>query len=257
MEVAIVAGSLVLLSYLLLVLPTQWVRIHRVKYPIGAGLRFVQLSDLHVERLRVSPRRLRLLLQPLQPDVIVLTGDYTQYSRCLGKAEQYLQAISGLGAPVYAVLGNHDYRLGPDLRSLLSRMEKHGITVLTNASVLVADRCRLVGIDDLDTGRPDVERAFARVDAKDTVVVITHNPNMTIKLQGYAYDYLMCGHFHGMQIKVPFRFLFRKKGELMRRGIYEGLHRDSDGVFYISRGLGQAGVNVRFGVRSEVTVHEL
>jgi uncharacterized protein len=46
-------------------------------------------------------------------------------------------------------------------------------------------------------------------------------------------------------------------GELPRRGIYKGLHESEQGTYYISKGIGQTGVNARLLVRSEVTVHEL
>lgn len=242
--------------YVLLVLPTQWVRVHRVEHPLGIGRRFVQLSDLHVERLRVGPERLGRLLRRLQPDAVVLTGDYTEYSRHLDKVERYMRTVSDLGVPMYAVLGNHDYRLGREVPKLIDVLERSGAAVLTNRSVSLADGCRLVGVDDLEAGRPDISQAFRDVQPDDAVIVLTHNPNMTLQLRG-RYDYLMCGDFHGMQVKLPFRFLLRAKGELMRRGIYEGLHRDGRGTFYISRGLGQVRWNVRMGVRSEVTVHEL
>ncbi|MNG32809.1 hypothetical protein D3C84_1189070 [compost metagenome] len=73
----------------------------------------------------------------------------------------------------------------------------------------------------------------------------------------YAYHYLVAGHFHGMQFNVPFLFRYINKGRLAAAGIYKGLHRSKQGPYYISKGVGQAGPNARFLVRSEVTLHEL
>lgn len=134
--------------YFLLIFPTQWLKVERVRYSCGIGIRVLQISDLHVEKLRISPERLTRLIQKEVPDYIFLTGDFTQKSRHLSKVQRYAQAIVNPGFPVFAVLGNHDHRLNfTAFNQLIRILESAGIKVLINRSTLV-DNFQIVGIDD-------------------------------------------------------------------------------------------------------------
>ncbi|MCZ8521257.1 MULTISPECIES: metallophosphoesterase [Paenibacillus] len=242
--------------YLLLIFPTQWLKVERVRCPCGLGIRVLQISDLHVERLRISPARLTRLIRKEAPNYIVLTGDYTQKPRHLRKVQRYAQAIAKPGVPVFAVLGNHDHRLNPAALSQLIRiLESAGIKVLTNQSTVI-DHFQIVGIDDLSSKHSKVDTAFEDVDPSRPILVLTHDPNLVLHIHR-KYTYFMAGHFHGMQFNVPLLFPFLGKGKLVTEGIYKGLHSGSHGKFYISKGIGQAGINARFLIRSEVTLHEL
>ncbi|MFV0340694.1 MAG: metallophosphoesterase [Parachlamydiaceae bacterium] len=75
-------------------------------------LKILQLSDLHFGPF-ASDRLVRKILQKtdeLQPDLIVLTGDFLCYGKMhdRSKIASFLKALrASLG--VYAILGNHDY----------------------------------------------------------------------------------------------------------------------------------------------------
>lgn len=255
LEIMILAVLVIAAAYCVFILPAQWVKVERIRHPIGAGCRIVQISDLHAERNWVSPERLRALAEREKPDYIFLTGDYTQRVRYLDLVDRYLEEILNIGVPVYAVLGNHDYRLKEDVDQLIERFRRRGIPLLRNEWVRLKE-FTLVGIDDFVSRQARVKWAFEGVGEDEKVVVITHDPNVTLRIFR-NYDYLMCGHLHGKQFRIPFLYFFKRKGPLARKGIYKGLHRNRWGVFYISKGLGQSHVNARFGVRSEITVHEL
>ncbi len=250
-------GLLAAVGYATMILPTQWVKIERIHRPLGLGRTFVQISDLHVERLRVGPNRLRKLVAREQPDYILLTGDYTEKVDHVTKVAIYLRELRKVGVPIYAVFGNHDYRLQEQVASLFDAFAFYHIPVLRNTSLaFAADGFTLVGIDDWDNGLSDPEKAMYNVPKDHKVIIITHNPNVTMQME-QSYDYLMCGHFHGRQFRIPFLFWLKRKGPLARSGIYQGMHRDKRGVFYISKGIGQAELNARLLIRSELTVHEL
>ncbi|MFC0213687.1 metallophosphoesterase [Paenibacillus chartarius] len=242
--------------YFLLILPTQWLKVERVRYACGLGTRVLQISDLHVEKLRISAERLTRLIQEEAPDYIVLTGDFTQKSRYLSKVQQYAQAIAKPGIPVYAVLGNHDHRLHLSaLKQLIRILENAGINVLINQSIAL-DTFQIVGVDDFGSKKSEVEAAFENAAPNKPILVLTHDPNLIPCIQ-HKYTYLMAGHFHGKQFNVPLLFRLLNKGRLAAAGIYKGMHSGTYGRFYISKGIGQAGINARFLVRSEVTLHEL
>jgi len=81
-----------------------------------AGLRVVAISDLHVGGPHMSLARLAGVVaraNELEPDVIVLLGDFVSTARFGGSPDVTAigGALGGLCARlgVYAVLGNHDW----------------------------------------------------------------------------------------------------------------------------------------------------
>lgn len=244
------------LLYIAFIFPTRWLKIERVRHPLGSGVRILQISDLHVDKLRISREKLQEAIHRTKPDYILLTGDYTFKGSCLSVLDRYIEMIAEAGVPVYAVLGNHDYNF-PGLYRLIGMMERHGVTVLRNESLELPEFI-LVGIDNYGTGHSRIEEAYRNVDGsgKKPVIVMTHDPNIVPVLHK-PFDYLMSGHLHGKQMNVPFFFSFVPKGPLPAQGIYKGLNQCPYGTYYISKGIGQAGINARFMVRSEITLHEI
>jgi predicted MPP superfamily phosphohydrolase len=57
-EVTVVVILLIIAYYFFLILPTQWLKIERIHYPCGLGIRVLQISDIHVEKLRIRHKRL-------------------------------------------------------------------------------------------------------------------------------------------------------------------------------------------------------
>lgn len=245
---------LILVVYMLLILPTQWLKIERIHYPLDLHLKILQISDLHVERLRISPTKIAAIIHDEKPNLICITGDFTKQRRSLIKLEKYLRAMTISNVPIYCVLGNHDYQQ-KNVMDVINLLRKYGLHVLRNESVHVG-QIELIGIDDYDSGKSDIEKSYQNVDLTRPKVVITHDPNIVLELNK-PYDYLMAGHLHGKQFNLPFLFKLKDAGKLPRTGIYKGLHATRYGAYYISKGIGQTGINARFLVRSEVTMHDL
>ncbi|MDF2926666.1 MAG: metallophosphoesterase [Paenibacillaceae bacterium] len=242
-------------GYGLLIVPTQWLKVEQVNHSLGLHKRIVQISDLHVEKLRISPERLERTVREARPDYIFISGDFTRNVRYLPRLNPYLKSLTSIGVPVYAVLGNHDYKLKAAIGLLLDLLRSYGVRVLRNEAVRL-DTFWLAGIDDFGTGHSKAQRALPSVRAEERIVVLTHDPNVVPHIRR-RFDYLMSGHLHGKQFNIPFFFKLKSKGELPSKGIYKGFHRCPQGPFYISKGIGQAGINARLFVRSEITVHHL
>ncbi|GKU75816.1 metallophosphoesterase [Paenibacillus sp. L3-i20] len=253
-EIILILVIGVISLYVLFIFPTQWLKVEKVHYPLGIGARILQISDLHVNMLRISPYKLKSTIEKIKPDYIFLTGDYTYKNKYLPKLERYIKEISSCNVPIYAVLGNHDHQL-PSLKRLSHIFKSYNVVLLCNDSIELPT-FELVGIDNYGTGHSQVQKAFRKVTERKPVIIITHDPELLLTLSR-SYSYLLGGHLHGKQFNVPFVFSIRRKGKLASQGIYKGFHKGSKGAFYISKGIGQAGVNARFMVRSEVTVHEL
>lgn len=248
---------LALLSlYLLFILPTQWLKIERIKLPLGLQRKLLQISDLHVERLRISPAQIQRLISSEQPDLIVLTGDFLDTPQALFKLKRYLRVLSPTQTriPCFAVLGNHDYML-PNIQPLVDLLGYYEIRVLRNEALDLGDFI-LLGIDDYDTRHHNPEQAYQYCPPEKKRIVLQHDPNY-ILVNTHLFDYLLSGHLHGKQFNIPFLFHLKDMGPLPRLGIYKGLQYAAQGPYYISKGVGQSGINARLFVRSEVTVHEI
>lgn len=76
-------------------------------------------------------------------------------------------------------------------------------------------------------------------------------------MKDVPYDYLLSGHLHGGQIHWPKPYHLVKTRKIVRFNMIKGLHEFEGKSFNISEGLGQTGVNIRFGSRPEITLHHL
>ncbi|GCL70760.1 hypothetical protein PN4B1_06620 [Paenibacillus naphthalenovorans] len=168
--------------------------------------------------------------------------------------KRYLNVFQASGIPAFGVLGNHDYQQRK-VSKLIKLLQQSGIHLLRNESVRLPG-FELIGIDDYDSGKSRIGESFHGTNTGRPRIVITHDPNIVLEMRE-RFDYLMAGHLHGKQLNIPSFYRLRPMGKLPAMGIYKGLHRGPYGTYYISKGMGQTGVNARFLVRSEVTLHFL
>ena len=229
------------------------------------GFRIVQLSDIHHSpflseaEIAEAARRANYL----QPDLVVLTGDYVSHSR------EYIpgcaRALGLLRAPhgVHAILGNHDH--WTDGPMMAAALRDHGINVLVNESVRIerdGAHIRLAGIDDLLVGRDDLDAALADTSRTETRILLAHNPAIIRKAARAGVDLMLSGHTHGGQIN--WRMLVGREdrpiGRWLRRPsrrMMRGYARFGDTQLYVNRGLGTVVVPLRYGCSPEITVLEL
>jgi predicted MPP superfamily phosphohydrolase len=242
------------LFVLSLYLFTIFLRVDRIQLPLGLDVRILQISDLHMERNRIHPTRLLKLIKKTQPDLIVFTGDYCDSEKGLTRLETYLKHFSTLTVPMYAVIGNHDYF--HDVDAVVDTLKSCGILVLRNEAITYKG-VTFIGIDDFCTSHHDYKKIKAYFENKtEKIVILTHDPNIILDIP-YAFSYMLTGHFHAKQFRVPFLFRLFPMGKLPTMGIWQGLHTTKKGALYINRGIGQSGINARFLVCSEVAVHDI
>ncbi len=223
-------------------------------------LRIAQISDLHHGPYTGDSEIGRAVesVAALNPDVIVLTGDFiTQSSRkqVVRHIEPCARLLSRLHAPlgVYAVLGNHDYLVDADL--VAEALHAQGIQMLRNRSVALereGARLWLAGIDDVLEGTPRLDLARQQAPKDDAVILLAHEPDYADFSAQYSIDLQLSGHSHGGQIHVPhLQSLWLPP--LARK--YPGGHYHIRSLqLYTNRGIGVIGVPVRFDCPPEVTL---
>jgi len=196
-----------------------------------------------------------------KPDLLIITGDLADRPSDLDRFIRWLRVLEP-GIPVYITLGNHDYicfRKDPAARDkLLSSLSSMGVHVLVNQCALFEKdgiRVAISGLDDYRHGSRDFSEAFGCCDRADFRITAAHNPETALIVPPGKTDLMLCGHFHGGQIWMPFHLEYRilRSEKTCRMGYRKGLNVINDIPVYISRGLGNVVIPFRLGSRPEIT----
>jgi len=233
------------------------------------GLKIVHLSDIHINRLYISPRKLIASLNQINPDIVIMTGDYIEKQTNIPKFTNLLKEITNL-YPVYLSLGNHDHKTlkhnKKNIATFIKTVQDTGATVLLNSNIKIEknnNSYNIIGIDDLKHGNPDLKKAFHGImpsfNSGCINIAFSHNPDIVLSLPKEKVDYFLCGHFHGGQIWMPFNLEFRimRREKLSKMGYTRGLHKFNGINMYINRGLGNVTLPLRFLSIPEIAVIQL
>jgi len=232
------------------------------------GFTIAQISDFHYSELCAIPiRRAVEMLKKLQPDMVVLTGDfvtvpmlsnYLHKKQAAESAEPCAGILSALHprAGMFAVLGNHD--VDSDHGWITEIIESKGIPVLRNRSLAIEKdgaRFWLAGVDDALVGRPDLKLALHDVPTGEMVVLLAHEPDFADETARHPVDLQLSGHSHGGQIWLPVVGApwLPPLGRLYPRG----LRKIRDLTLYTNIGLGTIRLPVRLNCPPEITMLRL
>lgn len=219
-------------------------------------LRVAVASDLHLGTIVGKRHLMRLVEQMdmLRPDVILLPGDVLDDSLEPFVRNNMAETMKQLKAPlgVFGVLGNHEY-FGGHIEDYIKRMEKIGIRVLRDESVLVADSFYLVGRKDkaaesfTSEGRLPLSQLVSSLDRTIPILVMDHQPHQRLdEAAASGIDLLVSGHTHRGQM-APNHMITRRIFELdwgyARKGTMHAI---------VSSGFGSWGPPIRIGSRSEI-----
>jgi len=230
----------------------------------GAPGGIVFIADPHVrpENLEHTREVIRVI-NTLHPSLVLIGGDFSYH-----KGENLsLQSVwKEIDAPVYAILGNHDYRAGIDgggvegrlswLKELFLRsndydagflysdypdpdhaqaitavLEQNGVTVLRNQyKELEIDgkHLVLVGVDDIWAQRADPPYV---PDSGGYVIYLVHEPAWRA---GWNADLILSGHTHGAQYRYPPEWVIEYLNSIQIRG----LSWKGNIPLYVTRGTG-------------------
>lgn len=213
-----------------------------------SGLRIVQLSDIHYS-LYLPPataERAVELANRLQPDIIALTGDFVTATR------QFIEPVADLLAQlrarlgVFAVLGNHDFRV--DAAMVSRALARRRIRVLRNTHRRLqvgGARITIAGIDDARQ-RPDLAAALGARHASGFTLLLAHSPASLSDAAASGVDLVLSGHTHGGQIN------FGIAAPFYDRHFPSGFLQSGQTCMYVSRGLGKVILPWRVGCPPEI-----
>jgi hypothetical protein len=232
-----------------------------------AGLRIVQISDLHVgnglEEERLSDLVARI--NAMEPDVVAITGDiFDNDPACVPDATVRLGALRArLG--VFAVLGNHDTYTGSELVADALAANAPGIRLLRGeiARLPIDPPVYLAGVDDpgrdwtaKDLQLAALERLAAKRPDDGPVVLLVHRPEVIHQASRLCFPLVLSGHTHGGQIALPLPGGHINPARMVT-GYTRGLFHEGASVLYVNRGVGMAGPRIRFNCSREIATIEL
>ena len=261
-------------------------RLRRFDVPVlapgAAPLTLLHLSDLHLTATQRRKRDWISALDRLDPDLVVVTGDFLAGIDTVGPVLAALDPL--LERPGAFVPGNNDYyaprlknpmryffperqrKFGPKLPwpDLADALTAAGWADLTHRRATVKADGRVValaGTDDPRLRRDRYAKIAGPADPEaDVRIGVTHSPEPRV-VSAFAadgYDLILAGHTHGGQLRIPgVGALVTNCG--IDRARVRWLHRwDERTWLHVSAGLGTSPyAPVRFACPPEATLLKL
>ena len=247
----------------LLKIPGNWsLQVSKVEHdlrlpqlpPALDGLTIVQISDTHFARCyhRDFFEAIAAEAASWDADLVVFTGDLLDDVATLDWVEPFFAQLRGrLGQ--FAILGNHDHRLRPGKarRSLRNAgfvdLEGRWAEIDVRHGNSPGGRIALGGTSEPWGPKLDYD-AMPEADFR---IVLSHSPDQFPKASGKGVDFVVAGHNHGGQIRIP------GFGPILMPSRYSrhfdrGFFRANDSVLYVSQGLGGKHP-IRIGTHPEIT----
>jgi len=168
------------------------------KFIDQSPFRIFFISDIH--RRKITKK---LLTNLSSIDAVIIGGDMAEANVPITRIADNLKKLAKV-APIYFVWGNNDREIGESI--IQDVIHQVNGKILENQAICVRDerhRIMLVGVDDVSSGRANIQRSFESIKNGDTVVFVSHTPSVFKKVQNaYDPDILLAGHTHGGQIRL-------------------------------------------------------
>jgi len=225
------------------------------------GMRVIHVSDTHYgpyNALREIEQAIDAA-NALQGDLVVLTGDYVHFTP--SSVRTGIGVLSTLKAKygVVAVMGNHEHWEGTAF--CRRTFQRTGIPLIDNDRLfLSADGLSeepsgksvcVAGLGDYWEDKLLFDAALRNVPREMPRLVLSHNPAAAEYVgPGRRVDLMFSGHTHGGQVRVP--GIPPVGLSKIERKYLGGLCHGPYCRLIVSRGVGMAGIPLRFRVRPEI-----
>lgn len=225
------------------------------------GLSIAVLSDIHAGAPFMDEDKLREIVRrtnELDPYCVVVLGDLMVRDNWSNKPIDP-EVIAGVlkdlrpEGKVYAVLGNHDWWY--DGNRVAQALQKNGIKVLENEVAPVVDpdsTLWMAGLADSWTRPQNIEATLARIPQGDTVIALTHNPDVFVRIPA-SVALTLAGHTHGGQVNLPLLGRLIVPSDYGQR--FAAGHIVEDGRhMFVTTGIGTSVFPMRFRVPPEIVL---
>jgi predicted MPP superfamily phosphohydrolase len=218
------------------------------------SLNIVAASDIHLGTIICKARLERIVekINSLNADVVLLPGDVVDedigpvIKQNLGETLRKIRSKYG----VIAITGNHEYIGG--VEAACKYLVEHGITMLRDSVVKVADTVYVVGREDVSYNRGAQRRRKSLpelihgINKTLPIILMDHQPFRLHEAEENGVDLQLSGHTHDGQL-WPFNYLTRRIFE-----VSWGYKKKGNTHIYVSCGVGSWGPPVRVGNTPEI-----
>lgn len=175
------------------------------------AIKIVHISDLHMEYLTRNNERIIRIINKLEPDLVLFTGDFFNLSnrhddrtnQDIARFFNQLSPVSG----IYAVTGSPAVDDGESLDWILPQTKIH---LLKNERVSLNIREQSVNLYGLPCShRPGLDSDKLRSILKQTPptgdanILLYHSPDLAPDIAEFGLDLQLSGHTHGGQVQIP------------------------------------------------------
>jgi len=214
------------------------------------GYRIAFMTDMHTipdEGMQTVAHK----LNGRNLDLLLLGGDFSMhYAHYQGTIREIAQINATDG--IFGVEGNHD-----NYSRLFAAKEQHGITPLDNTGTHIREGFYLAGTHDMWNRSPNITEAITGAQADDFILLLSHNPDVTMVQSTTDIHLILSGHTHGGQITFFGFPMYLLRGSITDYGtrFAYGFANSADGTpLFISRGIGPYYITPRIFARPEVVI---
>lgn len=231
------------------------------------GTRALFVSDLDMCGVNTAESSIRLMerLQALNPDLLLLGGDYTSpgiVERLNGSTAPdavaqtlFFKSLTDFRAPMgkFAISGDND----GNTDALRLALKDTGVALIdgtVQALVNGDDRVALVGAG-AKTG--DLSGLSGQIRADQCAIALLHSPEQVVNVRvaeakggGIWADLVLCGHTQGGQLNIAGRSALKLTD--VEKKYLSGWYTDASAPLLVSQGVGCEAMNLRFGSQAEV-----
>lgn len=170
--------------------------------------KIVHITDIHIGQWITKEKLdgIIKIINKLEPDTIVLTGDYVSYEtdKYLEDLEDALKHLKSKDVTL-SVLGNHDYWTEPE--KIKKILRKCNIINLENDIYTInrgESKLQIAGIDCVTENKDNLKKIEEKLDYTSPAIMLVHEPDFadkTCKLEPFILQ--LSGHSHGGQLGIP------------------------------------------------------
>lgn len=211
----------------------------KIKNPI----KIVLITDLHSCYYGDGQSELLDEVYRQNPDLVLFGGDIIDDILPQQNAMLTLSALAKR-YPCYYVSGNHEFWSG-EIEDIKRKIRSLGVTVLEGESITLSIRGQKInvcGIDDAEIGERNMHKqlnsAVEEAETGNYILLLAHRPEYIRDYLQYGFDFILTGHAHGGQWRLP----WTKNGLVAPdQGLFPkysgGDYIFNDTLFVVSRGL--------------------
>ena len=248
------------------------------KLTVSDKVRIVFLADLHSRSYGKDNIKLIRMVSRAKPDFIILGGDMLTASAFINRDSVTVTTLEGLGniAPVFYVPGNHEKKMMESDKTKMSErwedylfeLECMDLTWLADKSEIMTEDMYIHGLDiDLEhyakfgknptMSTPYIYQKAGKPDDSRFHILVAHTPEYYDTYAKTDYDLILCGHYHGGMMNLPWIGPLIAPNYRFRPEHSGGAYRKNGKVIIVTRGIGSHGINIRLFNRPEVVVIDI